>query len=87
MFVAPNYLIEIVDMDMNWFNDLFDGEYENFMNNIAQYVSYGYGGRNTGSLINCSNVPDDSNADDDNDNNDSNKDDDDDDYGDSFWRR
>jgi len=28
-------------MDANWFNDLFDDEYDNAMNNIVQYVSNG----------------------------------------------
>jgi hypothetical protein len=29
LFFAYNYLIYILDMDVNRFNDLFDGEYEN----------------------------------------------------------
>ena len=29
------YLIKIIDMDANWFNDLFEREYENVMNNVV----------------------------------------------------
>jgi hypothetical protein len=54
------------------------------MNNVAQYVSHGYAGRDNGSHIGYSGgSTDDSNADDDSENDNSNKDDDD--AGDSFW--
>jgi len=44
-----------MDMDINWFNDLFDGDYENVMNNVTQYVSHGCSGRNNVRLIGYSN--------------------------------
>jgi hypothetical protein len=34
-------------MNVDWFNDLFDEEYENIMNNVVQYFSHGYNGRNS----------------------------------------
>jgi hypothetical protein len=62
-----------VDMDANWFNDLFD-EYDNIMNNVVQYVSNGFWGTSTGSGFGCtSSASNGTNIDDD-------EDDDDDDY-------
>ena len=53
-------------MDANWFNDLFDNEYNNVMNNVVQYVSIGFGGRSSGSDFGCSSdAGDDNNTDDD----------------------
>jgi len=83
LFLAYNYLIKIVDIDANWFSDLFKGEYKNVMNNVTQYVSHGYAGKDNGSHIGyIGGSTDDSNAEDDSDNDNSNKDDDD--AGDSF---
>ena len=93
LFFANNYLIKIVDMDENWFNGLFEIEYENVMNNVVQYVSHGYASRNNSSHISySSDVTDDNNADNDGDNDDSSvddddDDDDDDDADDSFWHK
>jgi hypothetical protein len=54
------------------------------MNNVVQYVSYGYYGRNSGCDFSCnSGVGDDRNTDDDEEDN--NKYDDDDEEGDLFW--
>ena len=88
LFFANNYLIKIVDMDVNWFNSLFEREYENVMNNVVQYVSHGYASRNNSSHISYSyGVIDDRNSDNDGDNDDNNIDDDNDDADDSFWHR
>jgi len=60
------------------------------MNNLAQYVSHDYVGRNSSSHISYSSgATYDSNADDDGNNDNSNEDDDgdDDDAGNSFWHR
>jgi hypothetical protein len=35
LFLAYDYLIKIVDIDANWFGNLFKGEYENVMNNVV----------------------------------------------------
>ena len=88
LFFANNYLIKIVDMDVNWFNSLFEREYENVMNNVVQYVSHGYASRNSSSHISYScGVTDDRNSDNDGDNDDNNIDDDNDDADDSFSHR
>ena len=90
LFLAHNYLIKIVDMDANQFNNLFEEEYKNVMNNLAQYVSHDYVGRNSSSHISYSSgATYDSNADDDGNNDNSNEDDDvdGDDASNSFWHR
>jgi hypothetical protein len=79
-----------VDMDANWFNDLFDDKYDNVMNNVVQYVLNGFGGTSTGSGFGYSsgagNVNNTDDDDDDDDDDDENKHDDD-EEGDLFWHR
>jgi hypothetical protein len=66
----------MIDMDSHWFSTLFDGDYDDIMNNVADYVNYGNSSVNDGD---CS------------DNNSSDTDDDDDDdsdeEGELFWER
>jgi len=67
----------MIDMDSHWFSTLFDGDYDDVMNNVADYVNYGNSSVNDGD---CS------------DNNSSDTDDDDDDddsdeEGELFWER
>ena len=67
----------MIDMDSHWFSTLFDGDYDDMMNNVADYVNYGNSSVNDGD---CS------------DNNSSDTDDDDDDddsdeEGELFWER
>jgi len=80
-------------MDANWFNNLFDDEHDNVMNNVVQYVSNGFGSTSTGSGFGCNrgagndNNTNDDDDDDDDDENKHDDDDDDDDEGDLFWLR
>ena len=75
-----------VDMDAYWFNDLFDDEYDNVMNNVVQYVSNDFSGTSTCSGFGCSSSADNGNNTDDNDDDNENKHDDD-EEGDLFWLR
>jgi len=76
-------------MDANWFNDLFDDEYDNVMSNVVHYVSNGFGGTSTDDGFGCSSgVGNGNNIDDDDDDDDDNENKHDDDKeGDLFWRR
>ena len=73
-------------MDANWFNALFDDQYDNVMNNVVRYVSDGFAGRSIGcgfgGSIGASNG---NNTDDDNDDDKNQYDDDD--EGELFWLR
>jgi len=74
-------------MDANWFNNLFDDEYDNVMNNVVQYVSNGFGSTSNGSGFGSSSgAGNDNNTNDDDDDDDENKHDDD-EEGDLFWLR
>ena len=43
-----NILSVIIDMDVQWFDALFDGDYDSVMNRVVDYVSYGESGSNNG---------------------------------------
>jgi hypothetical protein len=43
-----NILSVIIDMDAQWFDALFDGDYNSVMNHVVDYVSYGESGSNNG---------------------------------------
>ena len=74
-----------VDIDVNWFNALFDDQYDNVMNNIVQYVSNGFGGTSTGSGFGVSIDATNGNNTNDDDNDENQHDDDD--EGKLFWLR
>ena len=38
-------------MNVQQFNDLFDGDYDNVMNRVIEYVSYIGGGNNSGAGV------------------------------------
>ena len=38
----------MIDMDPHWFSSLFDGDYDDVMNNVADYVNYGNSSVNDG---------------------------------------
>jgi hypothetical protein len=63
-------------MDSHWFSALFDGGYDDVMNNVADYVNYGHSSNNDG----------DSNGNHGSDNDD-NDDNDSDEEGELFWKR
>ena len=63
-------------MDSHWFSILFDGDYDDVMNNVADYVNYGNSSINDGD---CSG----SNSSDTDDDNDDNSDEE----GELFWER
>jgi hypothetical protein len=67
----------MIDMDSHWFSTLFDGDYDDIMNNVADYVNYGNSSVNDGD---CS----DNNSFDTDDDDD---DDDSDEEGELFWER
>jgi len=43
-----NILSVIINMDAQWFDALFDGDYDSVMNLVVDYVSYGESGSNSG---------------------------------------
>jgi hypothetical protein len=56
-------------MDSHWFSTLFEGDYDDVLNNVADYVNYGNSSVNDGD---CSgNYSSDNDDDDDDDNDDS----------------
>ena len=72
-------------MNMHWFNDLFDGDYDNVMNHVVGYVFYCSGYNNSGDCVgNINDGDDDSYTDNDDDDNNEN---DVDEEGESFWWR
>jgi hypothetical protein len=69
----------MIDMDSHWFSTLFEGDYDDVLNNIADYVNYGNSSVNDGD---CSgNYSSDTDDDDDDDNDDSDEEDE------LFWER
>jgi len=60
-------LYVMIDMDSHWFSALFDGGYDDLMNNVADYVNYGNSSINDGD---CSDNHSSDNDDDDDDDND-----------------
>lgn len=75
----------LVDIYVNWFNALFDDQYDNVMNNVVQYVSNGFGGTSTGSGFGVGISATNGNNTDDDDNDENQHDDDD--EGKLFWLR
>jgi hypothetical protein len=58
----------MIDMDSHWFSTLFEGDYDDVLNNVADYVNYGHSPDNDGD---CSgNYSSDNDDDDDNDDSD-----------------
>jgi hypothetical protein len=69
----------MIDMDSHWFSTLFEGDYDDVLNNVADYVNYGNSSVNDGD---CSgNYSSDNDDDDDDDNDDSDEEDE------LFWER
>jgi hypothetical protein len=64
----------MIDMDSHWFSALFDGDYDDVMNNVANYGNYGNSPVNDGDFS-CNHSSD---TDDDNDS---------DEKGELFWER
>jgi hypothetical protein len=63
----------MIDMDSHWFSALFDGDYDDIMNNVADYGNYGNSSVNDGDCSDHSSDTDD--------------DDDSDEEGELFWER
>jgi hypothetical protein len=83
--IEVKYIFYFVDIYTDWLINLFYRDYENAMNNVVQYVSYGCGGKNSGSGFDSnSNAGDDNNTNDEDDDNEYN---DDDEERDLFWVR
>jgi len=72
-------------MDMHWYNDLFNGDYDNVMNHVVVYVSYSSGYNNNGDGVSNNNDGDDDNYTDNDDDDDNENDVDE--EGESFWLR
>jgi len=68
----------MIDMDSNWFSTLFDGSYDDVMNNVANYVNYGHSSDNDGDSSGNHNSDNDNDDDDDDDSNEE---------GELFWKR
>jgi len=75
-----------VDMDADWFNALFDDQYENVMNNVVRYVSDGFAGTSSGRGFGGSFSASYGNNNNEVEDDDQNQQDDD-DVGDLFWHR
>ena len=56
MSFKHNNLYVIIDIDSQWFDALFEEDYNNIMNHVVDYVNYGNGASNDSGVDDDENI-------------------------------